>query len=228
VPTRPTRSDLEALASRDERLSAWLGRVAPYPGFPDRKNVRQRSHWDSLASAIVYQQLHGKAAATIHGRIRALTPGSGFPTPADILGLSDAALREAGLSRQKLAALRDLAARIEDGRLPLAGIARASDEAIVEILTEVRGIGPWSARMFLLFRLGRLDVMAETDFGVLEGMRILDGRRKRPTPRQALARAEVWRPLRSVGCWTMWRIVEHERARARAEGAGVGARLPSD
>jgi len=144
-----------------------------------------------------------------------------------MIDLPDEALRGAGLSRQKLAALKDLASRIEDGRLPLAGIARASDEAIVELLTTVRGIGPWSAQMFLLFRLGRLDVMAETDFGILEGLRILDGRRKRPTPRQALARAEAWRPFRSVGCWMMWRIVEFERARERA-AAGVGPRRRTD
>jgi DNA-3-methyladenine glycosylase II len=82
--------------------------------------------------------------------------------------------------------------------------------------------------MFLLFRLGRLDVMAETDFGVLEGLRILDGKRKRPTPRQALARAEAWRPLRSVGCWMMWRIVEHERAGRREAAGAVGAKRPTD
>jgi len=82
--------------------------------------------------------------------------------------------------------------------------------------------------MFLLFRLGRLDVMAETDFGVLEGLRILDGKRKRPTPRQALVRTEAWRPLRSVGCWAMWRIVEHVRAREREPAAAVGARGPTD
>jgi len=223
TPGRPTRSELAALARRDQRLGAWLGKIPPYPGFPDRTNPRQRSDWDALASAIVYQQLHGKAAATIHARIRALTPGDDFPTPAEMLDLSEADLRGAGLSRQKLAALQDLAGRIEDGRLPLRGIARASDDAIEQHLTAVRGIGPWSARMFLLFRLGRLDVMAETDFGVLEGLRILDGKRKRPTPRQALARAEAWRPLRSVGCWAMWRIVDHVREHVPARGEPVRA-----
>ena len=223
-PARPTRSELGALAQRDERLGAWLRKIPPYPGFPDRKNPRQRSDWDALASAIVYQQLHGKAAAAIHARIRGLTPGRVFPRPAEILDLPAASLRNAGLSRQKLDALRDLARRIEDGRLALRGMARASDDAIEEHLTAVRGIGPWSARMFLLFRLGRLDVMAETDFGVLEGLRILDGRRRRLTPRQALLRAEAWRPLRSVGCWAMWRIVEHVRAAGREPGRGVGAR----
>jgi len=210
----PTGRELRDLARRDRKLAPWLKRLPPFPGFPDRSSERQKSHWASLSSAIVYQQLHGKAAATIHARVCALTPGPGFPTPAGLLLLPTRRLRGAGLSRQKIAALRDLASRIEDGRLALPRISRASDEEIVERLTQVRGIGPWSAQMFLLFRLGRLDVMAETDFGVLEGMRILEGRRSRPTPRQALRRAEVWRPLRSVGCWAMWRIVEHERRRA--------------
>jgi len=211
--TKPTREALRALAQRDRRLGAWFSKLPGFPGFPQKGNARHRTHWSSLSSAIVHQQLHGKAAATIHGRVCALTPGRGFPTPAELLDLPDPRLRGAGLSRQKLLALRDLAARIEDGRLNLAGVSRAADAEIEEQLTEVRGIGPWSARMFLMFRLGRLDVMAETDFGIQEGIRILDGRRARPTPRQALKRSEVWRPLRTVACWTLWRIVEHERAR---------------
>jgi len=184
--------------------------------FPDPGNARQRSHWTALASAIVYQQLHGKAAATIYRRVCALTPGSGFPKPEEIARLEDRSLRGAGLSANKLLALRDLARRIEDGSLPLRRLARMPEEEIVERLTQVRGIGGWSASMFLLFRLGRLDVMAETDFGVVEGMRLLDGLSERPKPREALARAEAWRPLRSVGCWAMWRLVERERAAARS------------
>src|SRR5262245_49609705 len=208
---KPTQEELRALARRDRTLAPWLRTLPPFPGFPDRRSERQKSHWASLSSAIVYQQLHGKAAATIHRRVCALTTGPSFPEPAELLELPARRLRAAGLSKQKIAALRDLAGRIEDGRLELSRISRASDEEIVERLTQVRGIGPWSARMFLMFRLGRLDVMAETDFGVLEGMRILEGRRTRPAPRRALRRAESWRPLRSVGCWAMWRIVEHER-----------------
>jgi 3-methyladenine DNA glycosylase/8-oxoguanine DNA glycosylase len=211
---KPTPEELRALARRDRKLGAWLSKLPPFPGFPDRRNERQRTNWGSLSSAIVYQQLHGKAAATIHARVCALTPGRGFPKPAELLALEDRCLRAAGLSRQKLLALRDLAQRIDDGRLDLARIARATDAEIVERLTEVRGIGPWSARMFLLFRLGRLDVLAETDFGVQEGIRILDGRRTRPKPREVLERAAIWRPLSSVGCWAMWRLVENARARA--------------
>jgi DNA-3-methyladenine glycosylase II len=212
---KPSSAQMRAISRRDRRLEALLSRLPPFPGYPDPKNERHRSHWKALSSAIVCQQLHGKAAATIYGRVCAVTPGPGFPAPVDLLAIPGGRLRAAGLSRNKLLALRDLAQRIGDGRLKLGRISRRKDEEIVERLTEVRGIGPWSARMFLLFRLGRLDVMAETDFGVQEGIRLLDGRRERPTPAQALERAEVWRPLRSVGCWAMWRLVEMERARAR-------------
>lgn len=212
---KPTPAELSALARRDRKLGAWLSRLPPFPGFPDRRSERQRSHWSSLASAIVYQQLHGKAAATIHRRVCDLTPGPRFPEPAQLLALPGRSLRAAGLSRNKLLALRDLAERIEDGRLDLARISRVPDEEVIDRLVEVRGIGPWSAKMFLLFRLGRLDVIAETDFGVQEGVRILEGARSRPAPERVLDRAELWRPLRSVGCWAMWRIVEAERARLR-------------
>lgn len=209
---KPTPAELRSLARRDRELGAWLRRLPPFPGFPDRRSERQRSHWSSLASAIVYQQLHGKAAATIHRRVCDLTPGPRFPEPAELLSLRGSRLRAAGLSRNKLLALRDLAERIEDGRLDLARISRAPDEDVIDRLVEVRGIGPWSAKMFLLFRLGRLDVIAETDFGVQEGLRILEGARARPGPKRVLDRAELWRPLRSVGCWAMWRIVEAARA----------------
>jgi 3-methyladenine DNA glycosylase/8-oxoguanine DNA glycosylase len=211
----PSPAALRALGRRDRKLGRLLAKLPGFPGFPDRRNPRHRSHWASLTSAIVYQQLHGKAAATIHARLCALTPGSGFPTPEELARLSDKSLREAGLSAQKLLAMRDLGRRIEEGLLPLSRLSRLPEEEIVRVLTEVRGIGEWSARMFLMFRLGRLDVMAETDFGVLEGLRILDGRSERPKPREALERAESWRPLRSVGCWAMWRLVDLERSKAR-------------
>jgi DNA-3-methyladenine glycosylase II len=184
-----------------------------FPGFPDAKQRAQRTHWDALSRAIVFQQLAGKAAETIHGRVCALGGGRGFPRCEEFLALDDAKLRGAGLSRNKLLALRDLAQRIEDERLDLRRLERVSDEAIVERLVEVRGIGEWSAQMFLLFRLGRLDVGPAGDLGVQEGLRLLDGKRERPTPKAALARMEAWRPLRSVGAWMMWRLVEAERAK---------------
>jgi DNA-3-methyladenine glycosylase II len=214
---KPDVRDLRALSRRDPALGAILRKLPPYPGFPDAKNRRHQSHYVALASAIVFQQLSGRAAQTIFTRVCALTPGPRFPEPSELRELSDVELRAAGLSRAKLAALRDLGDRIADGRLVLPNIGRKSDEEIIEHLTSVRGIGVWSAQMFLLFRLGRLDVMAEGDMGVQEGVRLLDGLRERPRPKDVLARAEVWRPLRSVACWAMWRLVEHERARERGD-----------
>lgn len=207
----PTPAQLRALARRDPKLGAWMRRVPPFPGFPARDD-RRATHYDSLARAIVYQQLATRAAETIHARVCALTPGPRFPTPDELPRLDDARLRGAGLSAAKLAALRDLAARCADGRLRLAGIARASDAIVIERLVEVRGIGTWSAQMFLLFRLGRLDVLAPGDLGLQEGLRILDGLAERPGPKELEARGAAWGPLRSVASWTLWRIVEHERA----------------
>lgn len=210
---KPTSTQLRELARRDPRLGRAMKSLPPFPGFPDETSRRHPTHYDALARAIVFQQLATKAATTIHGRVCALTEGPHFPRAEDIARLSDAELRGAGLSQNKLLAVRDLAARVVDGRLDLARIARRKDAAIVEELVQVRGIGEWSAHMFLLFRLGRLDVFAPGDLGVREGLRILDGAAERPTPKVAEARAAVWSPLRSVGTWLMWRIVERERAR---------------
>jgi 3-methyladenine DNA glycosylase/8-oxoguanine DNA glycosylase len=214
---KPTSSELRALARRDPALGRWLRELPPFPRFPDATSRRHRTHFVALASAIVYQQLAGKAAATIHARVCALTPGPHFPEPHELLALSDRELRGAGLSGAKVAALRDLSQRVDDGRLPLERIARKRDEGVIEELVEVRGIGVWSAQMFLLFRLGRLDVMPAGDLGVREGVRILDGLRDRPDEGRVQARAEVWRPLRSVATWYLWRGVERERARSAAQ-----------
>ncbi len=210
---KPTPSELRALARRDPRLARASRALPPFPGFPLRGHPRQRSHYASLTSAIVYQQLSGKAAETIWKRVCALDAGALFPEPARFLAHPDERLRAAGLSRAKIAALRDLCRRIEDGRLELPRLSRCADERVIEELVEVRGIGRWSAQMFLIFRLGRLDVLAEGDLGVQEGLRLLDGLDERPNPAQVLERARSWSPLASVGCWYMWRLVDRERQR---------------
>mgnify|MGYP001321343583 CR=1 FL=1 len=208
---RPTAAALRALAERDPVLGAALRELPRFPGFP-APDARRRTHFDEIARAIVYQQLTGRAAATIHARVCALTPGPRAPRADELLALPEEQLRGAGLSRAKVAALRDLAARVVDGRLRLAGIARLADADVVERLTQVRGIGVWSAQMFLMFRLGRLDVMPAGDLGVQEGVRLLDGLDERPDPEHVLARSAAWAPLRSVGAWAMWRLVEARRA----------------
>jgi 3-methyladenine DNA glycosylase/8-oxoguanine DNA glycosylase len=208
---RPTRRALAELRRADPRLARAMDALPSFPGFPDATGRRDASHWEALARAIVHQQLSMAAARTIHARVARLGDGR-FPAAKRVLELPDAELRGAGLSRAKVEALRDLARRSLDGQLRLRGLSRLPDEVVVERIVQVRGLGAWSAQMFLLFRLGRLDVAPAGDLGVREGLRLLDGLRSRPTPRQALERMECWRPLRSVGAWTMWRLVEAERA----------------
>jgi DNA-3-methyladenine glycosylase II len=209
---QPTPAELRALARRDPALGRALRRLPPFPGFPQRGAAD--SHFHALARAIVYQQLSGKAAATIHARVVSLAGRGRFPRAEDLSAIPDEALRGAGLSRAKVAAVRDLALLVVDGRLRLAGIARLPDEAVIERLVEVRGIGRWSAEMFLMFRLGRLDVLPLGDLGVQEGARLLDGLERRPTPDELARRAEPWRPLGSVASWALWRLVDEARAKA--------------
>ena len=164
-------------------------------------------HFDHLVRAIVYQQLAGKAAATIYTRLQALY-GDRAPTPAELAGTPSARLRRAGLSRQKLGYLKDLSRRVASGHLVLDALATASDEDVIEALTAIRGIGVWTAQMFLMFRLGRLDVLPVLDLGIQKGMQRTYGLRRRPKPAQMERIAAQWRPYRSVACWYLWRAVE--------------------
>jgi DNA-3-methyladenine glycosylase II len=169
------------------------------------------SHFDHLSRVIVYQQLSGKAAATIHGRMLELF-GSRTPRPGELLEMPDERFRGAGVSRQKLGYLRDLAARCDAGALPLDDIHTLPDEDVITALTTVKGIGRWTAQMFLMFRLGRPDVLPELDLGVQNGIRRAYGLRKQPTPKQVLRRGERWRPWRSVAAWYMWKVADGEAA----------------
>lgn len=168
-----------------------------------------QSMFHALAEAITYQQLSGKAAATIFGRVIALFAPKRFPTPADLLAMPEARLRGAGLSAAKTAALKDLARKTLDGTVPpLARVRRLSDAEIVERLTAVRGVGPWTAEMMLIFRLGRGDVLPVADLGVRKGFMVTYGLDELPTPDEMIERAERWRPYRTVGSWYMWRALE--------------------
>lgn len=174
---------------------------------------RPESLFAALGRAIVYQQLSSRAAATIFARVCALYPGRrrGF-TPARVLATPEVALRSAGLSRNKLLSLRDLAESIESGAVPgLRALKRLDDDEVIAALTTVRGIGRWTAEMFLMFRLGRLDVLAVDDLGLRQGHAILAGR-SGESPRDELARdAERWRPYRSIASWYLWRTVDRHR-----------------
>jgi len=165
--------------------------------------------FDALAESIAYQQLSGKAAATIFGRVRALYPKKKWLDPEQLLATPDEILRAAGLSRAKTAALKDLAAKTIDGTVPTGrALIRMSDDEIITRLTAVRGIGRWTVEMLLLFDLGRPDVWPVDDYGVRKGFAKTFGRRKLPTSKQLMKFGEKWRPYRSAAAWYFWRALD--------------------
>ena len=169
---------------------------------------RQRPHHlTALINAIVSQQLSTKAAATIFGRCAALFPDGAITNPADMDSLTDAQLRTAGLSGQKVGYLRDLCARIADGRLNLDELETLDDEAVIERLTSVKGFGRWTAEMFLMFRLHRPDVLPAGDLGIVNAIQRLYRLRKRPDAKRILKIGEAWRPYRSVASWYLWQTL---------------------
>jgi DNA-3-methyladenine glycosylase II len=192
------------LRSADAVLANLMERTGPFA----LKIRRLHDPFEALARNIVFQQLHGKAAEAIHTRVVALF-GGGKLRPEDILGAKEEALRGAGLSAAKLAALRDLAAKTLDGTVPtLARMRRMTDEEIVVRLTMVRGIGRWTVEMLLMFRLGRADVLPVGDFAVRKGFALAYGLAESPKPKELTEFGERWRPYRSVASWYMWRAVE--------------------
>jgi DNA-3-methyladenine glycosylase II len=202
---------LAHLRDVDPKLAAVIDAVGPCTLKP----ARMQSPYEALLESIVYQQLTGKAAATILGRVKASIGGGGFPSPEAVLAAPDDALRAAGLSRAKTAAIKDLAAKQRDGHVPpLARLRRMDDDAIVEHLTAIRGIGRWTVEMMLIFRLGRPDVLPVHDYGVRNGFRIIYGKRALPTPVQLARHAERWRPHRTIASWYLWRAVERSRAKS--------------
>ena len=165
--------------------------------------------FDALAESIAYQQLSGKAAATIFGRVRALYPKKKWLDPEQLLATPDEILRAAGLSRAKTAALKDLAAKTIDGTVPTGrALIRMSDDEIITRLTAVRGIGRWTVEMLLLFDLGRPDVWPVDDYGVRKGFAKTFGRRKLPTSKQLMKFGEKWRPYRSAAARYFWRALD--------------------
>ena len=196
-----------AVARQDRVMARLMKRTEPF-----RLPRPDSDHFAALAESILYQQLAGAAAAAIHRRFVALFDGS--PTPAKVLGLHPRTLRAAGLSGSKVASIRDLAAKVTDGTVPLRSIGRRSDEEIIDRLTVVRGIGRWTAEMFLMFQLRRLDVWPVDDYGVRQGYALAYGLRKLPTPKRLEREGERFRPYRTVAAWYCWRAVhEHRKQR---------------
>ena len=197
-----------ALAAADPGMAEVVAAVGP-----PRLTLRPDETLAALARSVAYQQLSTKAAATIHGRfLDAFADASGVPDADRILAADDQALRACGLSRAKVAALRDLAGRHADGRLPTrAELLGMSDDEATAALVAVRGVGVWTAQMVLLFNLGRPDVWPVADLGVQEGVRIIQRLGERPTARQMASLGEVYRPWRSVAAWYAWRAVHRAR-----------------
>lgn len=193
------------LSATDPRLAVLIARSRRYDIAPSL-SIRP---FDALAESIAYQQLNGKAAATIWSRVRALYPRRKYLNPKLVLATPDAQLRAAGLSRNKIAALKDLAAKTIDGTVPSGrALSRMSDDEIIARLITVRGIGRWTVEMLLLFDLGRPDVWPVDDYGVRKGFAKTFRRRKLPTPKQLMKFGEQWRPYRSVAAWYFWRALD--------------------
>lgn len=195
----------QELAARDPKLAELIARIGPFP----LKAASLVRPLDALARSITFQQLSGKAAATIFRRVQALYPGRKWFSPELILATADETFRSAGLSGNKTAAIKDLAAKTLDGTVPRhRALARMSDEEIIARLTSVRGIGRWTVEMLLLFHLGRLDVWPVDDLGVRKGYARTYRKKVAPTPKELLAIGEKWRPYRSVVAWYFWRALD--------------------
>jgi DNA-3-methyladenine glycosylase II len=196
---------IQHLVKSDAILARTIDRIGPCTLKP----IRSRSPYQSLVQAVAHQQLNGTAANTILRRFVALFPSSRFPEPEEILASADEPLRGAGFSRAKVASIKDIAARTLDGTVPTRrAVASMSNEEIIERLTAVRGVGPWTVEMLLIFTLGRMDVLPATDFGVRKGFARVYRRRALPAPAQILKHGERWRPYRSVASWYLWRSLD--------------------
>ena len=203
MPPPSVRDAIALLVTRDPVLAGLVDR---HGHAPRRRPVPVGRRFESLAEAIVYQQLAGRAAATIHGRF-VLALG-GAVTPESVLSASDEVLAASGLSRAKAASIRDLADHVASGRLVLDRMGRLPDQDVVDQLTQVRGIGPWTAQMFLLGTLGRLDVWPTGDYGVRAGFGRAWGLPGIPTPQELEALGEPFRPYRSLVAWYCWRVAD--------------------
>jgi DNA-3-methyladenine glycosylase II len=200
-----TPAALKHLAQRDAVMRRLIRTHGPCGLTPKRS----RSPFQSLATAIAHQQLNGTAANTILRRFKKLFPGRRFPRPEDLVHVDDAAIRAAGFSRAKVAALRDLAAKALDGTVPSTpAIRKLDDGEIISRLVEVRGVGQWTVEMLLIFQLGRPDVLPVDDFGVRSGFRHAYGLPEMPKPKELLAFGERWRPFRTTAAWYLWRAAD--------------------
>lgn len=203
-----SKKALTHLKNADPVLARLIETVGPCRLKPDRTQTA----FEALVEAVCHQQLTGKAAQTILGRVKALHPHRPFPAPDDLLGTPDDALRAAGLSRAKVAAVKDISARTLEGIVPEPeALDELEDAEIIERLTTIRGVGQWTVEMLLIFKLGRLDVLPVDDFGVRKGFMLTYRKRALPKPSALLKHGERWRPYRSIASWYLWRAADRAK-----------------
>ena len=206
-----TPAALRHLSRTDPVMRRIIRAVGPCTLEPHRLRW---TPFQALVRAVVYQQLHGRAAKAIFDRFTALFDGRGFPSPAAVLAVDPRRMRRVGLSRAKARAIKDIARKAAAGVVPTRRVAaRLSDDELVERLTAARGVGRWTVEMFLMFTLGREDVLPVDDFGVREGYRVAYGLRKQPKPKALLAFGERWRPHRTTAAWYLWRAADRAKAK---------------
>jgi DNA-3-methyladenine glycosylase II len=200
-------ADYRASVRHLKRVDPVLAQVIEAVG-PCRIQLRtEGSHYQALVRSIIYQQLSGKAAGTILARFNALYGGT--PEPHAVLATTDEQLRAVGLSRQKIGYLRDLSSKVLSGALPLDAVHDMDDDDLIEHLVQVKGIGRWTAQMFLMFRLGRRDVLPELDLGIQNAIRRAYRKRKRPAPKDVRKIGAKWSPHSTVACWYLWRSLDN-------------------
>ena len=188
---------------KDPKLAAVIDRVGPYELSPQREGT----HFEAVVRSIVYQQLSGKAAGTIHGRFLSLFTNS-KPLPDVLLGMTDEVMRGVGLSRQKIGYMRDLATKVVSGSVAIETLDEMPDDAIIDALVQVKGVGRWTAQMFLMFRLGRPDVLPDLDLGIQKGIQKAYRLRSLPKPARVLEIGAKWAPYRTMASWYLWRSLD--------------------
>jgi DNA-3-methyladenine glycosylase II len=194
----------ERALRRDPVLKRVIRQIGPCTLVPV-----QREPYEALVRAIAHQQVHGRAAEAILGRFLAQHPGAAFPAPEAVLAMDVAAMRACGFSQSKVAAIRDIAEKAAGGLVPpRQGCARLSDEALIERLVAIRGVGRWTVEMLLIFTLGRPDVLPVDDFGVREGWRVAAGLEAQPKPKALAEIGQAWAPWRSIAAWYLWRAAD--------------------
>ena len=210
IPPFDHHAAMQHLAKTDRRLGQLIEKLSARAVEFRLEIEEAQTPYESLLEAIVYQSISGKAAAKIFSRVAALGANGHCPTPEELVRVRTPTLRKIGLSFAKAAAVKDLARKTIEGIVPgLDDARKMSDQELVDRLISVRGIGPWTVEMFLIFRLGRPDVLPIHDYGVQKGFAITYRRKAIPKPRELAAFGERWRPYRTVASWYMWRAVEH-------------------